>query len=89
MSTTCLYVANLPDVSKDDLRELFEKYGKDKEVRFPHGSRSRPRYAFVNFYDPDDAAKAVKASESDGLELQGKTLKVEFSRQDRPSKADR
>lgn len=61
-----VYVGNLSyDVTQESLRELFNKYGRIKEIRVPsvwEGSRYRARgFAFVEFECQEDAQSAVDA----------------------------
>ena len=61
-------------ITKEDLEEAFEKFGKVQKVwvaRQPSG------FAFIEFGDERDAQDAIK--EMDGAELRGERLKVEMS----------
>ena len=61
-------------ITKEDLEEAFEKFGKVEKVwvaRQPSG------FAFIEFGDERDAQDAIK--EMDGAELRGERLKVELS----------
>ncbi|KAH7315752.1 hypothetical protein KP509_21G063900 [Ceratopteris richardii] len=59
----------------DVFRTIFERYGNVKEVReAPH----KRQHKFVEFYDVRHAALALQSL--DGTELEGRKLKIEFSR---------
>ncbi|CAE7042234.1 SRSF8 [Symbiodinium sp. KB8] len=61
-------------VEKEDLEKLFGKYGRVGDVYLPsHPNGDRKGFAFVRFYNKQDAEDAVK--EMEGYELEGKTLK--------------
>lgn len=56
-----LYVRNISDrVRYDDLRRLFQKYGKIVDVTIPldYYSGNPKGYCFIEFEDPRDAEKA-------------------------------
>lgn len=73
-----LFVTKFPDdYSGNDLEDLFEKYGKIREVSMKKG------YAFVDYYDHHDADEAI--DRLDGKDLEGKkTGRMSFQRQRRP-----
>jgi arginine/serine-rich splicing factor 2 len=61
---TSLRVANLPfKIQRDDLREMFEKYGDIGDIFLPTDRETgRPRgFAFVRFHDKKDAEDALDA----------------------------
>lgn len=63
-SMTSLRVANLPfKIQRDDLREMFEKYGDIGDIFLPTDRETgRPRgFAFVRFHDKKDAEDALDA----------------------------
>lgn len=77
-SFTNIYVKNLDDSMCDDekLRDLFAPYGGITSVHVPldnetGGARG---FAFVNFSDPEMAARCV--DEMDGKEIEGKPMTV-------------
>ncbi|KAJ0256024.1 F120 [Hirschfeldia incana] len=71
-----LVVFNLePSVSSGALRQIFESYGKVKELRETPFKREQ---RFVEFYDVRDAALARR--EMDGKSIDGKPIVVQFSR---------
>ncbi|CAK9254674.1 unnamed protein product [Sphagnum jensenii] len=71
-----LVVFNLDaNMSLDDLRAAFEKYGTVKELR---ETPAKKLHKFVEFYDVRDAARALEAL--DDQEIGGKRVKIEFSR---------
>jgi len=50
-----IFVTKLPrDTTREDLRELFRKYGKIREISVKRG------YAFVEYYDHHDANDAIE-----------------------------
>ena len=57
------FVKNFPfDVSEDELREVFEKFGELNECRIIRNSEQRSRgFGFVGFVENIDAAKAFDA----------------------------
>ena len=58
---TNVYVKNIPDeVTDDQFRELFEKYGEITSASLAHDQEGKSRgFGFVNFARHEDAAKAV------------------------------
>ncbi|MGB2808424.1 MAG: hypothetical protein WBC22_11820 [Sedimentisphaerales bacterium] len=80
-----IYVGNLsPDVGKDDLIELFDKFGEVTEVRFikDQASGKSKGYGFVAMPSTDEAQKAIE--EMNGTELKEQALIV---REAKPKKA--
>lgn len=87
MTTGKLYLGNLSyDTTEHSVRNSFEKYGAVTDVHIVTDRDSgRPRgFAFVTFAEVQDAEDAVKAM--DGVELDGRTIKVNHARprEDRP-----
>ena len=86
-----LYVGNLSfDATGDDLNEIFSECGTVEEaiiITRPGGGRPRG-FGFVTMSDSDDAADAI--AQLDGLELAGRTLKVNVAkdREENVSKSD-
>ena len=70
----------------DDLKRLFQKYGKIVDITIPldYHSRSSRGYAFILFEDARDAEEALY--KLDKQPLLGRELEVEFARGDRKSK---
>lgn len=68
-----LYVRNLvADVSEDQIREYFEKYGPIERVK------KIKDYAFVHFTERDHALKAME--ELNGSELNGVHIEVSLAK---------
>lgn len=74
-----LYVGNLEwNTTENELTEIFRSYGEIKStkiIRDYHTKKSKG-YAFI---DMENADKAMK--ELDGKELRGRTLKINYARQ--------
>jgi RNA recognition motif-containing protein len=76
-----IYVGNLPfDAKEDDLRKIFEAYGKVESVniikdRFSGKSRG---FAFVEMPIEDEAKAAIEAI--NGSYLNGREIKVNVAR---------
>ncbi|KAG0610883.1 hypothetical protein M758_7G099100 [Ceratodon purpureus] len=76
MNQGTLVVFNLDvDTTMEQLKSVFEVYGDVKELR---ETPAKKQHKFVEFYDVRDASKALKAL--DGTEINGKRVKIEFSR---------
>ncbi len=80
-----IYVGNLsPDIGKDDLIELFDKFGEVKEVRLikekSHGKFKG--YAFIEMPSDDQAQKAIE--ETNGKDLKEKPLTVKEANPKKP-----
>lgn len=74
---TNIYVKNIQsDVSDDDLRELFEKYGEVTSAAIARDSESGKSrgFGFVNFIKHEEAAKAVE--ELNDKDFKGQSLYV-------------
>ncbi|MDH4241382.1 MAG: RNA-binding protein [Phycisphaerae bacterium] len=72
-----IYVGNLsPDVGKDDLIEIFDKFGEVKEVRLIKDNfRGKFKgYAFIEMPSDEQAQKAIE--ETNGIDLKERTLTV-------------
>jgi FUS-interacting serine-arginine-rich protein 1 len=69
----------------DDLRRLFQKYGKIVDITIPldYHSRTSRGYAFILYEDARDAEEALY--KLDKQPLFGRELEVEFARGDRKS----
>jgi RNA recognition motif-containing protein len=58
-----LFVGNLPyDVTEDDLKELFEKFGKIKSLILitDRETKKSRGFGFVEFSDKENAIEAIK-----------------------------
>jgi cold-inducible RNA-binding protein len=74
-----LFIGNLSfKLSDDDIRELFEKFGKITEVAIPTNRETgRPRgFAFITFETEDSAKKALTL---DGHEVDGRKIRVSIA----------
>lgn len=79
--STILYVRNISDrVKYDDLRHLFQKYGKLNDVTMPldYYSGLPKGYCFIEFDDPRDAKEAHYRMARQ--RLFGREIEVEFAR---------
>jgi len=75
MQGSKLYVGNLDyAVTNDQLKELFEKHGEVKEVKVIDGKG----FGFVEMGDQAHAEAAKK--ELDGIEFNGRVLRVDEAR---------
>ena len=64
--------------TEGDLRDLFERSGRVKEVSIAMGNDGRPRgFAFVHMEEAADADRAV--ADTNGKDVNGRTLRVEVS----------
>lgn len=82
-----IYVGNLPvDVTKDELIEMFEKFGQITEVRLimDKSSTKSKRYAFIEMPSEDEALKAIE--DMNETEFKEHTLSVSEAK---PRKARR
>jgi len=81
---TSLKIDNLSyRTDSESLRRKFEKYGDIGDVYVPKDKYGDTRgFAFVRFYDKRDAEDAIDAM--DGKELDGRDLRVDIARHDRP-----
>lgn len=74
-----LFIGNLSfKLTDDDIRELFEKFGKITEVAIPRNrDTDRPRgFAFITFENEDSAKKALAL---DGHEIDGRKIRVSIA----------
>ncbi|THD29011.1 ELAV protein [Fasciola hepatica] len=69
-----------PNMSQEEVRALFSSIGEVESCKLVREKTSGESlgYAFVKFYDPGDAGKAIKTL--NGLRLQNKTVKVSLAR---------
>ena len=77
---TSIFVAKLDfGVTKEQLSELFEAYGKVNRVNIPTDKDTgKPRgFAFVEMFDADEADKAISAL--DGYEINRRRLAVKIA----------
>ncbi|CAH1793197.1 unnamed protein product [Owenia fusiformis] len=71
---TKVFIGNCPEeCTNDDLRRLFENFGKVAEADTVEGKN----FAFVHYYAPEDAKSAVAALHKS--EFLGKEIRVELS----------
>ena len=78
MQSSKLYVGNINySVSKEELHDLFEKYGTIKELKIIEGKG----FGFVEMSNQEEAEKAKKGI--DGYTFSGRVLKVNESRPQR------
>lgn len=81
--STRLYVTNINETTTDeDLQEHFGAYGTVSETRIIVPRGPRPGFAFVTFEEHEAADKALL--ESQGVDLNGSELKIEWARASRP-----
>lgn len=76
-----LYVGNLVfDVSEDDLRQAFEKFGQVTEVRLimDKFSGKSKGFGFIEMPNKEEADKAIE--EMNGKEFQGRALSVNVAK---------
>ena len=86
---------NLPrDITKDELRKTFEKYGPVRDVHIPiNADRSSPYYgtirgfAMIEFLSSQDSATAYN-SEYGKLNIRGKYIAIDFAKGDRKRPED-
>ena len=74
---TSIFVAKLDfGVTKEQLTELFEEYGKVNKVNIPTDKDTgKPRgFAFVEMFDQKEAEEAIRGL--DGFEINRRTLAV-------------
>ncbi|CAH8494664.1 unnamed protein product [Dicrocoelium dendriticum] len=69
-----------PNMSQEEVRALFSSIGEVESCKLVREKTSGESlgYAFVKFYDPSDAGRAIKTL--NGLRLQNKTVKVSLAR---------
>jgi FUS-interacting serine-arginine-rich protein 1 len=87
---TSLFIRNIENkVTKDELKELFIKYGEIKDIYIPmknsHGSESKG-YGFVNFVNLEDAK--VAKEKIDNYNFKNQNLIVTFAKGIRKSKSE-
>eukprot|EP00117_Sycon_ciliatum_P023861 scpid94254/ scgid20184/ RNA-binding protein 1 len=84
-ATGKVYVGELGDhANKGDLEDLFEKFGKIREIWI---ARNPPGFAFVFYEDPRDAEEAVR--DLDGSSCNGRRIKVEHAKARDPGQGGR
>lgn len=86
---TILYVRNISDrVRYDDLKHLFQKYGRIIDVTIPldYYSGLPKGYCFVEFEDPRDAEEAHYRMARE--RLFGREIEIEFARGDRKTASE-
>lgn len=75
-----LFIANLPwSLRGKDLKEIFSEYGEVSyaKVILDRETRKSKGFGFIEFVNPEDAAKAVK--EMNEAEINGRTIKLDFA----------
>lgn len=80
-----IYVGNLsPDVGKDDLIEMFDKFGEVKEVRLiKENFRGKYKgFAFIEMPSDEQAQKAIE--ETNGKDLKERPLTVSEAKPKKP-----
>ncbi|KAI9103320.1 hypothetical protein DFS34DRAFT_363582 [Phlyctochytrium arcticum] len=78
-TTSCLYVGNLPySFREEDVRDLFDRYGKLTSVSVPHDrfTGRNKGFAFVAYEDRRDADDAK--NKYDGFTVEGRRLKIDW-----------
>ncbi|CAO2177591.1 unnamed protein product [Urochloa humidicola] len=75
-----IYVKNLPEnVSKEKIKELFDKHGEVTKIVLPPAKAGHKRdFGFVHFAERSSALKAVKGSEK--YEIDGQVLEVSMAK---------
>merc|ERR1711937_654272 len=73
----------------ETLRRKFERYGEIGDAYVPRDRNTGDSrgFGFVRFFDKRDAADAVKGM--DGYELDGRDLRVDYARHERPNTMSR
>lgn len=73
---TNVYIKNFPEsLTDDDLKEMFEKYGKISSLKLMKNDDEKNKgFGFVSFDDPEAAMSAV--DELNGKEVNGKVIYV-------------
>lgn len=75
-----LFVANLPWALRGkDLKDIFSEYGEVSyaKVILDRETKKSKWFWFVEFINPEEAAKAV--SEMNEAEINGRTIKLDFA----------
>lgn len=71
-----LYVVNTPPITTErDVMEAFSQFGAIASVRIPGTGGVSKGYVFIEFEDPNDAAKAIGTSP----EIGGRSLRVRWA----------
>ncbi|KAG2581177.1 hypothetical protein PVAP13_6KG018400 [Panicum virgatum] len=75
-----IYVKNLPEnVSKEKIKELFDKHGEVTKIVLPPAKAGHKRdFGFVHFAERSSALKAVRGSEK--YEIDGQVLEVSMAK---------
>ena len=75
-----LFIANLPWALRGkDLQEIFSEYGEVSyaKVILDRETRKSKGFGFIEFVNPEDAAKAVE--EMNEAEIDGRSIKLDFA----------
>ena len=77
-----VFIGNLYDGTEDELRSLFARIGPISSLRVvvDRETGKRKGFAFLEFFDPDSAQRAVH--ELDGAEWYGRALRLRMAEQD-------
>lgn len=76
-----IFISNLPSqVSDNDLKKLFSKYGKvlSAKVIIDKASGKSKGFGFIRMYNEEDVIKTTH--NLNGINIDGKTIKVEKSK---------
>ena len=79
-SKSKLFIANLPWALRGkDLQEIFSEYGEVSyaKVILDRETRKSKGFGFIEFVNPEDAAKAVE--EMNEAEIDGRSIKLDFA----------
>lgn len=77
-----IYVGNLDyQITEEDLRDIFEDYGKVSSVKLiiDRDSNRSKGFGFVEMEESEDGQKAIQ--ELDGAKLEGRTMRVNQARE--------
>ncbi|MFO8235220.1 MAG: RNA-binding protein [Bacteroidales bacterium] len=80
-----LYVGNISDmVNESELKKIFEKFGDVKSVKLitDKETGSSKGYGFIEMENKEDGKKALE--KANGMEINGKRLKVNIARPKNP-----
>ena len=74
-SRDSVWVGNVtPDMTEQDLKDVFSKFGEVRLVEIPNGRNSRRLYAFIHFVKEESVNKAI--AEGDNINLKNVKLVV-------------
>lgn len=75
-TTSRIYVGNIPNATKEELQQCFEKFGRIVNIWI---ARNPPGFGFVTFETAEAAQNAV--NEGNGQLIQGASIDVQMARQ--------